>query len=146
MKKEICIVLSILLFSSYAIAQTAEPEKPVKTGDEWKMPSDVFKRSQSFADSLKKMLGLDAAATKKVYDAYLANTKPIDEIRVLPISDDEKKERLKANHEDFNATLKGILSAEQYRKYLTLNAGVSASESKDLAFIVLRWSFFRFCS
>jgi len=75
MKKNIIILLTFSFFNARLFAQSTEPLKPVKTGDEWKMPTDVFKRSQTFADSLKKELGLDAAKTKKVYDAYLANIK-----------------------------------------------------------------------
>lgn len=121
MKKSLFSLLTLLFSCVCLFAQTTEREKPVKTGDEWKMPGDVFKRSQIFADSLKKMLGLDQPTTKKVYDLYLANTKPADEILVLPLSDNEKKERMKANHENFNANLKEVLSPEQYKKYLDLD-------------------------
>jgi hypothetical protein len=89
------------------------------------MPSDVFLRSRSFADSLTKALGLDAAASKKIYDAYLANTKPVDEIRMTPGSAEEKKEKMKANHEAFKETLKGILTPGQFKGYLTLYSSAS---------------------
>jgi len=115
-------VLLLTLTSFQLSAQTTPPQKPVKTGDEWKMPSDVFKRSKVFADSLQKKLGLDSVETKKVYDAYLGNTKSVDEISVLPISEKEKEAELKANKAAFNETLKGIFTPAQYAKYIKLDA------------------------
>jgi len=121
MKKNIATTLLLLiLFSAALSAQTTPPEKPVKTGNEWKMPSDVFRRSEAFADNLKKKLGLDATQTKKVYNAFLANTKSIDEIPMLPVSDEEKKEKMKANKAAFNETLKGILSPGQFEKFIKM--------------------------
>ena len=116
----LCVCSAMILTGKNSFAQETEPARPVKTGDEWKMPSDVFQRSRSFADSLTRALGLDAAASKGVYDAYLANTKPVDEIRITAGSAEEKKEKMKANHEAFKETLKGILTADQFKNYLTL--------------------------
>jgi hypothetical protein len=104
-------------------AQSTQNEKPVKTGDEWKMPSDVLKRSREFAGKLQKKLGLDDAQTKKVYDAYLANTKPLDEISVQPIPEKEKTAKINANKAAFNETLKGILTPAQYERYLKMDFG-----------------------
>lgn len=101
-------------------AQSDSSQKPVKTGNEWKMPSDVFKRSRDFSNNLQKQLGLDSAQTRKVYGVYLENTKPLDEIGVLPISEKEKQSRLKANRSAFNEKLKGIFTIDQYQKYLKL--------------------------
>jgi len=118
--------LAFVLTSFSLSAQSAEPARPVKTGDEWKMPADVFKRSQLFADSLARSLGLNPVVSKKVYDAYLANTKPVDEIRVGSDSEAEKKEKMKANHESFAAGLKTILTPEQFKRYLLLYSSASA--------------------
>jgi len=117
------LLLSILLLSLLSaklLAQTVgEASKPVKTGNEWKMPIDVFKRSQAFADDLKQKLGLDSIQTKKVYEAFLNNTKPSDEISVMP-DGDVKKAKMKANQEAFKIELKGILSLKQYDNYLKM--------------------------
>jgi len=124
MKKNILIGIMLLALTSIQLsAQTNKPQKPVKTGNEWKMPSDVFKRSKAFAGNLQKELGLDSMQTKKVYDAYLANTKPLDEISVQPISEKEKEAALKANKAAFNEKLKEIFSAAQYSKYIKLESG-----------------------
>jgi len=116
------LFLSTLLFvSAHLFAQSTVPaEKPVKTGNEWKMPGDAIARAQNFANDLKKSLGIDDVTSQKVFKAYLDNTKPVDEIPMLPISEDEKKERLKANKIAFNETIKGLLSADQYSKYTKL--------------------------
>jgi hypothetical protein len=124
MKKKIFI--GIILFTVMNIqlsAQTTKPQQPVKTGNEWKMPSDVFKRSKAFANNLQKELGLDTVQTKKVYDAYLENTKPLDEISVQPIPEKEKEGEIKANKVAFNETLKGIFTTAQYNKYVKIGAG-----------------------
>ena len=108
-----------LLIAAFAstIAFSQQPTKPVKTGNEWKMPADVFKRSATYADGLKATLHLDSLQTKKVYDAYLANIKSVDEISVIP-DEEEKKAKMKANQASFNEILKGILSPAQFQKYL----------------------------
>ena len=96
-----------LLASASLYAQKSEPQKPEKTGNEWKMPGDVVQRSHYFADSLKKLFNLDNETTKKLFDAYMANTKSVDEIGVMESDEKERKEKLKA-----------ILSPEQFEKYL----------------------------
>jgi periplasmic protein CpxP/Spy len=129
MKKNILIALSLVLFvSAQSFAQANAPEKPVKTGNEWKMPSDVFKRSQDFADNLKKTLGLNTEQTKKVYEAFLNNTKPVDEIMIGITDKKEQAAALKANQEAFKTTLKDILSPEQFSKYVKM--GVKKSKNK----------------
>lgn len=116
MKK--CISAALIIF--LATASTAQqPVKPVKTGNEWKMPADVLQRSAAFANDLKTKLSLDSTQTAKVYNAYMANTKSVDEISVLP-DEEEKKAKLKENKAAFNDILKGILTPVQFHKYLQL--------------------------
>lgn len=121
MKKNILIAAFVIFTTTQLSAQTLTPQKPVKTGNEWKMPSDVFKRSKAFAADLQKKLGLDSIQTKKVYDSYLANTKPLDEIQISNASDKEKEIKLKANKVAFNEKLKSILTPAQYAKYLKMD-------------------------
>ena len=118
MKKKIIVAIALTCVFISSKAQQNEPEKPKKTGNEWKMPGDVVQRSHHFADSLKKSLGLDEETTKKVFDAYMAKTKPVDEITVMTTNEKERKEKLKANHMEFNEKLKTILSSEQFTKYM----------------------------
>jgi hypothetical protein len=123
MKKNMLIGLGLVTFTGIQLsAQTTQPQQPVKTGNEWKMPSDVFKRSRAFAENLQKKLGLDSVQTRKVYDAYLANTKPLDEILVRPVNTNEKQAALNANKAAFNETLKGIFTSSQYRNYLKIES------------------------
>jgi hypothetical protein len=91
------------------------------------MPGDALTRARNFADRLTRKLGLDATTAKKVYDACLANTKPVDEIAVAQISEDEKKVRLKVNKTGFDQTLKGILSPNQYAGYLKMDKEVKTA-------------------
>jgi len=122
MKNYLLILALLLITSTQLFAQSTLPAgKPEKTGNEWKMPGDAITRAQSFTNYLKKNLGLDDATSQKVFRVYLDNTKPVDEIPQLPISDDEKKERLKANKLAFNEKLKGILTPGQYDMYLKIS-------------------------
>jgi hypothetical protein len=112
-----------LLLCNCASAQSSLPAgKPVKTGNEWKMPGDAMTRAKKFTETLKTNFNLDDATSQKVFQAYLANTKSVDEIPMLPISEEEKKNRLKANRAAFDDKLKGILSNEQFEKYQKLEA------------------------
>ncbi len=122
MKKEILLSFMLLhLCSMKLFAQTPDSaSRPVKTGNEWRMQGDAVKRSQNSANMLKREIGLNDEKTKKVFQAYLANTKPLDEIQVLPLSDKEKADKLKANKASFNEILKGILSPEEFAKYLKI--------------------------
>lgn len=115
MKKNLLLLLLATWVATIAFAQ--QSTAPVKTGNEWKMPADVFKRSEAYAGNLKAKLSLDSMQTKKVYDAYLANIKSVDEISVLT-DEEEKKVKMRANQATFNETLKGILSSAQFNKYL----------------------------
>jgi len=115
------LVTCILLTTTGSLF--AQQDKPVKTGDEWRMPTGAITRSKHFADTLTQTFKLDAATNKKLYDAYLANTKPVDEIPMLPISDDEKKSRLKANKTAFDETIKSILTPAQFATYIRMDLG-----------------------
>lgn len=120
MKKTIILSLLILAASSIkTFAQTDDKAtEPIKTGNEWQMPKDVLLRSKAFADKLKEDLGLDEATTKKVFDAYMGNTKSVDEIKMGHGSEKEKKQQLAANRQEFNKNLQGILTPAQYAAYL----------------------------
>lgn len=120
MKKVTLISFLLLaLTSKHIVAQTKDqPAQPVKTGDEWQMPKDVLLRAKNFSNGLQKSLGLDEATTKKVFNAYLANTKSVDEIRMGNGSDKEKKDALAANQEQFDQILKGILTSSQFDVYM----------------------------
>jgi len=120
MKKVIVSSLILLALTSLkALAQTDDQRaKPVKSGDEWQMPKDVLLRAKNFSEGLQKSLGLDEATTKKVFSAYLGNTKSVDEIRMGQGSESEKKEALAANQSEFDQTLKGILSPAQFDAYI----------------------------
>jgi hypothetical protein len=132
MKKVIVLGLLIMgLTGMRAMAQTEAEAKeaeakaalPVKTGNEWQMPKDVLTRSKNFTENLQKKLGLDDATSKKVFNAYLGNTKSVDEIRVSTKSEREIKEALAANHAEFNQVLKGVLTPEQFEGYLKEEKG-----------------------
>lgn len=120
MKKAIILsALALTLCGIKAKAQTdTQAEIPVKSGNEWQMPKDVLMRSKKFADGLKQSLDLDDATTKKIFNAYLGNTKSVDEIKVAQVGEKEKKDRLAANQDQFLRTLQRILTPAQYVVYL----------------------------
>jgi hypothetical protein len=116
------VFLSAMIFGislSCAIAQSALPAgKPVKTGNEWKMPGDALERSKNFSDSLKSALSLNDETTKKVFNAYLANTKSVDEIAVMYKTEAERKSALKENRNKFDLALKDVLSSREFKNYM----------------------------
>jgi hypothetical protein len=119
-------VLLLFAFNNLFAQQSLPAGKPVKTGNEWKMPGDALDRAKKFTDLLKTNIGLDDATSKKIFSAYLGNTKAVDEIPMLPISDEEKAARQKANKATFDETLKGILSPAQFDKYLKMEADMKS--------------------
>ncbi len=119
MEKLILFSLTLLVLTSLnALAQTDDQTtQPVKTGNEWQMPKDVLQRASTFSDSMQKSLSLSDTATKKVFNAYLGNTKSVDEIRLGQGSESEKKAALTANRAAFDQILKGILTPAQFETY-----------------------------
>jgi hypothetical protein len=96
---------------------------PVKTGNEWRMPSPVIQKAKDFSNRLKTDLNLDDEVTKQIFQAYLVNTKPVDEIRMNSNLDDKGKARaLQANRDAFKDKLKGMLTAEQFTKFQKMDA------------------------
>ena len=120
MKKAILISVMVLGIATIkANAQSAaERQLPEKKGDEWQMPKDILLRSRDFSQKVKKSLGLDSAATKKVFDLYLGNTKTVDEIRIGTGSAEDKKDALAANQREFDQKIKEVVTAKQFEVYM----------------------------
>lgn len=120
MKKAILISLMVLGIATIkANAQSAaERQLPKKKGDEWQMPKDILLRSSDFSQKAKKSLGLDSAATKKVFDLYLGNTKTVDEIRIGAGSAEDKKDALATNQREFDQKIKEVVTAKQFEMYM----------------------------
>jgi hypothetical protein len=110
-------LIALLLVCNRGFAQSADSSTPVKAGNEWQMPRDVLVRAKNFSQDLKKSAGLDDATTQKAFNLYLANTKPVDEIRMGQGSAKEQKDALAANSAAFDQHLKDMLSADQFQRY-----------------------------
>lgn len=80
-------------------------------------PETIAKTQTS---QMKKILTLDAAQEKKVYDLNLVNAKKRVELRKAKESNPQgnSKEQMAALRTEYDKTLKSILTAEQYKKYL----------------------------
>jgi len=116
-------LLSLLLLAiagGKALAQSSNPPQPVKSGDEWQMPKELLTRAKNFSENVQKALGLDEPTTKKIFSAYLGNTKSVDEIRVGNDSEKEKADKLAANRAAFDQGLKGLMTPTQFDGYLKL--------------------------
>jgi hypothetical protein len=110
-------MIVLLLVCNRGFAQSADSSTPVKAGNEWQMPKDVLVRAKNFSQDLKKSAALDDATTQKAFNLFLANTKPVDEIRMGQGSAKEKKDALAANNAAFDQRLKDILSVDQFQRY-----------------------------
>jgi hypothetical protein len=62
--------------------------------------------------------GVVSMQTRKVFEAYMSNTKSLDEIAVAAVSDKQKEQMVKDNTSAFNEKLKTIFTGEQYGKYI----------------------------
>jgi hypothetical protein len=116
-KASVLPLLALLLVGSHGLAQTTDSSMPVKAGNEWQMPKDVLVRAKNFSQDLRKSAGLDDATMQKAFNLYLANTKPVDEIRMGRGSEKEKKDALAANGAAFDQRLKDMLTADQFHRY-----------------------------
>ena len=110
-------LIALLVFCKHSFAQSADSSTPVKAGNEWQMPKDVLVRAKNFSQDLRKSAGLDDATTQKAFNLYLANTKPVDEIRMGQGSEKEKKDALAANGAAFDQHLKDLLTTDQFKRY-----------------------------
>jgi hypothetical protein len=118
--KHIILFTFLIFISACSIAQTTSKTKSTKTGNEWHAAGDAIPRSKEFADRLSVALRLDAATSKKVREAYLANTKSVDETKLGPGSDAEKTSALKSNKDAFDEVMKNMLTQAQLSLYLKM--------------------------
>ncbi len=114
----------VTLMTSLAFSQTPSAAMPVATpkvqkdkdkGDHRMFPANV--RAAKMTQRLTKQLGLDAATSQKVGVLALARDTKIDEIINSTQDNKAKSAAMKINHDDFEAKLKGVLSADQFAKY-----------------------------
>jgi len=75
-------------------------------------------RGERLSQQLGKQLGLDAATTAKVKAAAVVRAQKIDAIQTGTDSNKAKNTALQANAQDFKTALKGILTPEQFAKYV----------------------------
>lgn len=124
MKKKIAL-LSLLVLSLLGVqttfAQTAPSTTTSSKADRAARPMpDAQTRATRQSKRLTQALKLDETTAQKVYEASLARTQKVDQIRTSASSDQDKVAALKANHQEFEGKLKTILSEDQYSQYLTL--------------------------
>lgn len=116
------VLVTMIGFHSFGQASASSNPTPPSTSTakakpmhhENKMP-DAATRAQHEADRLAKMLTLDDATKQKVYDASLAHSTKVDEINAAGGKD---QAAFKANKEAFNTALQGILTPDQFTKYM----------------------------
>ena len=123
------IALSGLLLSLFSFPllaqQTATPDASTQTNTrrmgrngamQPHQKGDPATRAKKMTDRMTQQLGLDQATSQKVYDATLARAQKIDAIQASSDDNKAKAQAMKANADDFKATLKGILTPDQFAK------------------------------
>lgn len=122
MKKLLFTAFALLFAFGIAMAQDASlSSKPKKTVDE---------RSASLTRKMTKELNLDQAQQERVGPINLDRFKKIEEAK--SISSSKKEElatKVKAINEEYTNTIKGVLSADQFTKFLVMQ-----EEAKKKAF------------
>jgi putative ABC transport system permease protein len=108
------------LFVHSAPAQSKDSSTlPAKTGDEWRMPDQAVRKARNFSTTLQQNLRLNDEQTRKIFGIYLANTKPVDEIRLNPtLNEKAKTQALKANSNALNEKIRGVLTPDQFDRFL----------------------------
>lgn len=126
MKKTLLVIscfvalISVDTFAQQAMTRKNGGDRPHPDNMQQHPMGDAVTRTQRFVDHLTKDLNLDAATAKKVYDAFLTRTKKVDEIQASNMDGKAKNDALKANKDNLDTALKGILSADQFQKYLEI--------------------------
>jgi periplasmic protein CpxP/Spy len=118
------LLLSFLSVSLFA-QQTATPTAPAQTGTRMgknrsmsqHQMGDPATRAKKMTDRMTQQLGLDQATSQKVYDATLARAQKIDAIQASSDANKAKAQAMKANADEFKASMKGILTPDQYAKF-----------------------------
>ena len=78
--------------------------------------------AERFTERMTKELNLNAATSKKVYDAFLNNIKKMDKVFASKAEEKDKRAALYENKKDFQKSMKSILSPAQYTQFLKLEA------------------------
>ena len=128
MKKIVVVVFALLLSLNVSWAQDAE-----KAGKPKKSPEQ---RSEMFVKRMTKELTLNPEQLERVKSLNLDRFKNIDEAKAAGSNDKRGLAlKVKAINETFDTNLKGVLTPEQFTKYLTMKAemkekGMSRREAR----------------
>ena len=74
-------------------------------------------RAQKRAEKMTKHLSLSDDQYKQVYDAFLSQAQQFDALKSADGDKKAKKEQMKSIRQNTDATITGLLSAEQNTKY-----------------------------
>lgn len=121
------IALSGLLLSLFSFPllaqQTATPDAPAQTNTRMgrnrsmqHQMGDPAIRAKKMTDRMTQALGLDQATSQKVYEATLARAQKVNAIQAGSDDNRAKQQALKANADEYKATLKNILTPDQFAK------------------------------
>lgn len=121
------IALSGLLLSFFSLPllaqQTATPDVPSQTNTRvgrnrpmQREIGDPATRAKKMTNRMTQALGLDQATSQKVYDATLARAQKVNAIQAGSDDNKAKRQALRANADDYKATLKSILTPDQFAK------------------------------
>lgn len=111
-------MLALPLLAQQTTMPTAETTASNQRGNRMQdaQMADPATRAQRQSARMAKMLNLDEATSKKVYDADLARTQKVDEIMKGSDDNKTKQKALKANADEYKAKLQTILTPDQLTK------------------------------
>lgn len=121
MKKLIITAVALVFSLASAFAQDLQKAKPTKSPDE---------KSARFTKRMTNELSLDATQQERVQAINLDKFKQIEEAKSMANLDNAtRRQKMKQIDDNYFTTLKGVLSAEQFTKFLAMSA-----EMKEKAF------------
>jgi hypothetical protein len=107
MKKFIAIIALAVATIGFASAQNAKTTTQTPEQE-----------AQSLTDKMVKQLTLTDEQTTLVYRQNLERAMQVQKLRTMDVSDEQKNKLIKDNYAVYESNLKGILSADQFKKYL----------------------------
>ncbi len=106
MKSKVCVVM--MLAGCFFLMTNAVNAQQMKSAED---------RAKALTDKMKEKLSLDDSQYQKVYDVNLKYAKQNDELAVASGDKKAKAEKMKSQFEAKDKEMKGILNADQYKKY-----------------------------
>lgn len=140
MKSTLLLFAGLALYTSAALAQTAPPAPAPGQAPATQLPTHRVKRPKTpqqsadhHAAKLGQSLGLSASQQTRAHAVFLAESQEAQAIKAkYPAATQHKAmhQEIKTMHAKYQSQLKGVLTADQYTHYITMQQEKKAHHGK----------------